>query len=484
MSEGFSRRCFLASAGAYAATAFLDIKSYADAPLETTGKSATKLQAVTRTLEIHGKAATVMGVQQPDGTQGLVANVNQPFQVLLENKLSVPTAIHWHGLHPPNNQDGVPGVTQPVIRPDSSVLYNFPLKPAGTHWMHSHQGLQEAFLLSAPLIVHDPIDRTRDEQEIVVFFGDFSFTPPKEIYAKLRTPKKTPMPGMSGKAGAMKMGMGKPDANDWNYDAYLANDRTLNDPAVVQVDKGGRVRLRIINGSSGTNFFVDLGSLDGEVIATDGMAVHPLRVQRFPLAIAQRIDVRVQLPREGGCFPIMALREGATEQAGVILATKGASIQKLPVAASVPAGLLDLSLESRLAAADPLTAKAVDQVHVLRLQGDMARYAWLINGQSFDVSNPGTQTPQVKVKPGQRVAIKFVNDTGMSHPMHLHGHSFQVIDLNGRALNGALRDTVLVTPRTSVTVAFDANNPGLWYVHCHVLWHLAAGMATLVQYDA
>ena len=494
MSQEFSRRCFLASAGGYAATALFDSRGYADAlqkaPLETPEKSATKLQAVSRTLEINGKAATVMGVQQPDGKQGLVANVNQPFRVLLENKLSVPTAIHWHGLHPPNNQDGVPGVTQPVIRPDSSVLYDFPLKPAGTHWMHSHQGLQEAFLLSAPLIVHDPNDRARDEQEIVVFLGDFSFTPPKEIYAKLRTPKKTPMAGMNGKTsgskgtGAMKMGMGKPDANDWNYDAYLANDRTLNDPAVVHVEKGGRVRLRIINGSSGTNFLVDLGSLDGELIATDGMAVHPVRGRRFPLAIAQRIDLRIQLPREGGGFPILALREGAPEQTGIFLATKSASIQKLPVAASAPAGLLDLCLESRLAAADPLTAKAVDQVHVLRLQGDMARYAWLINGESFDVSNPGTQTPQVKVKPGQRVAIKFVNETGMSHPMHLHGHSFQVIDINGRALNGALRDTVLVTPRTSVTVAFDANNPGLWYVHCHVLWHLAAGMATLVQYEA
>jgi FtsP/CotA-like multicopper oxidase with cupredoxin domain len=182
-----------------------------------------------------------MGVQQSNGTQGLTANVNQPFRVQLENKLSVPTAIHWHGLHPPNNQDGVPGVTQPVIRPDSSVLYDFPLKPAGTHWMHSHQGLQEA-LLAAPLIVHDVNDRARDEQEIVVFLGDFSFMPPKEVYAKLRAPKKMPM-------AAMKTGMGKPDANDWNYDAYLANYRTLNDPAVVHVEKGGKQRLRITNGS-------------------------------------------------------------------------------------------------------------------------------------------------------------------------------------------------------------------------------------------
>ena len=119
------------------------------------------------------------------------------------------------------------------------------------------------------------------------------------------------------------MAMGKPDANDVDYDAYLINDRTLLDPDVVQVEKNGRVRLRIINGSSGTNFFVSLGDLQGELIATDGMPVAPVSGSRFPLAIAQRIDVRVQLPGEGA-FPILAHREGATEQAGLILATRGA----------------------------------------------------------------------------------------------------------------------------------------------------------------
>jgi FtsP/CotA-like multicopper oxidase with cupredoxin domain len=90
----------------------------------------------------------------------------------------------------------------------------------------------------------------------------------------------------------------------------------------------------------------------------------------------------------------------------------------------------------------------------------------------------------VQVKQGQRVAMKFINETMMSHPMHFHGHSFQVIEINGKPLNGPVRDTVLVTPKSSVTVVFGANNPGTWYVHCHVLWHLAAGMATLVQYEA
>jgi FtsP/CotA-like multicopper oxidase with cupredoxin domain len=438
-----------------------------------------------RTIEVNGKAARLMGLEQSVGKQGLSFLVNQPFDVLLENKLAVPTAIHWHGLHPPNNQDGVPGLTQPAIAPNSSFQYAFPVQPAGTHWMHSHEGLQEAFLLSAPLVVHDPSDKSADEQEVILFLGDFSFTPPREIYANLRKPSAQAMPmgeGRSREDTSKAMAMNKRDANDVNYDAYIANDRTLADPDVVRVEKNGRVRLRIINGSSGTNFFVSLGDLRGELIATDGMPVKPVGGSYFPLAIAQRIDLRFQLPREGA-FPILALRENATEQTGIILATPGAPIKKLPTKNVSSAGLLTLDTESQLVAGDSLAPKPIDRSFDLRLGGDMARYAWTINGAAFDTADPRNQKAQVMVKRGQRIALNFINETGMPHPMHLHGHSFQVVGINGKPLNGALRDTVLVPPKTSVTVAFDANNPGTWYVHCHVLWHLAAGMATLVQYE-
>ena len=295
-----------------------------------------------RTLQINGRAATLMGLEQTGGKQGLSLVVNQPFDVLLENKLPVPTAIHWHGLHPPNNQDGVPGLTQPPVAPNASYRYNFPVKPAGTHWMHSHLGLQEAFLLSAPLIVHGPSHKEVDEQEIVLFLGDFSFTPPTEIYAKLRKPAAKAM-AMSGSMaqGKSAMAMGKPDVSDVNYDAYLANDRTLADPEVLRVEKNARVRLRIINGSSGTNFLISLGELKGELIATDGMAVQALSGSHFPLAIAQRIDVRVKLPQEGS-FPILAFREGATEQTGIILATPNASIRKLPVKNAAAGRIVEL----------------------------------------------------------------------------------------------------------------------------------------------
>ncbi|HSY13007.1 MAG TPA: multicopper oxidase family protein [Verrucomicrobiae bacterium] len=481
MTAILSRRNFLASAGMGVGGLVLNRAPYARAfdlfDEAQPGPKPITLQATTRTLDINGKAATVMGLLQPNGTQGIESVVDTPFRVNLENKLTVPTAIHWHGLHPPNNEDGVPGVTQPPIRPNASVLYDFPLVPAGTHWMHSHQGLQEASLLAAPLIVHEKGDESLDEQQIVIMLGDFSFMNPDEIFAKLRAGAKKAAPM------AMKMGA-KPDANDWNYDAYLANDRTLNDPEVVKVEKSGRVRLRIINGSSGTNYFVDLGSLTGELIATDGMPIEPIRASRFPLAIAQRIDVRIQIPAEGGAFPILGLRELSREQTGIILTTPGATVSRLLVQAADATGLLTLDQEKRMVARHPLEPRSDQRSYVLTLGGNMAAYSWTIDGISFNVNDPQSEKAGVMVKQGERAVVKFVNETPMSHPMHLHGHAFQVIDINGQAINGAVRDTLLVTGKSSVTIAFDANNPGLWYLHCHVLWHLAAGMATLVQYEA
>ena len=477
-----SRRGFLASAAAGIGGLALKTAPYAHAlnllDQAQPGPQPITLQAVMRTLEIDGKAASVMGLLQPNGKQGIESVVDSPFRVNLQNKLTVPTGIHWHGLHPPNNEDGVPYVTQLPIQPNASALYDFPLVPSGTHWMHSHFGLQEASLLAAPLIVYERDQQSLDEQQIIIMLGDYSFMKPEEIYAKLRSGagKKPVAPA------AMKMD--KPDANDWNYDAYLANDRTLHDPEVIKVEKSARVRLRIINGSSGTNYFVDLGNLQGELIATDGMPIQPVRGNRFPIAIAQRIDVRVQIPANGGAFPILGLRELSRQQTGVILATAGAAIERIPVEASTPTGLLTLDQEKTYVAIHPLSPHAADQTSVLRLGGNMSTYNWTINNVAINIYDPLATKPGVLVKYGDRVVIKFINDTPMSHPMHLHGHSFQVIDINGQPISGAMRDTVLVTGKSSVSIAFDANNPGLWYLHCHVLWHLAAGMATLLQYQA
>jgi FtsP/CotA-like multicopper oxidase with cupredoxin domain len=277
---------------------------------------ATILQLQQRSLEVNGKPASVYGIRQPNGTFGITTKVGERFRVRVENQIGAPSLIHWHGMTPPWQQDGVPEISAPPIPPGGSADYDFPLRFGGTFWMHSHEGFQEQLLMTAPLIIHD--DRNQPgEQEIVLMLHDFSFTPPEEIYAALRKPKKmaamggmgggmSGMGGMGGKPSSSMAMPGKPgasaapDLNDVTYDAFLANERTLADPELVKVEPGGRVLLRVINGSAMSNFHLDLGALSGELIAVDGFRVKPMNARRFPLAVAQRLDIRLAVPRCGG----------------------------------------------------------------------------------------------------------------------------------------------------------------------------------------
>lgn len=488
------------------------------------------LGIVSRVIEVNGKPAKVFGIVQPNGAHGLVTEAGRRFQVSLANKTDVQALIHWHGLTPPSAQDGVPGLSQPALDPDRSYKYDFPLTRPGTNWMHSHVGFQEQQMMAAPLIVRDPAEAGLDEQEVVVLFHDFTFRDPEEIYAKLiagmdhgaqdatsdrqsssgqtaagqamapaqRMPLQAPMamdhaamghgmpmarsaPSQSSSSGgqaAMKHGAaGTIDLNDVEFDAYLANDRTLADPEVVRVEPGGQVRLRLINGAAATNFLLDLGSLSGELIAVDGVPIAPLRGQRFEFAIAQRLDIRLRLPRGQGTYPVLAIREGDSARTGIVLATRNARIARLPDQARSPVAAVGLDLERRLSAATPLPRKPADRIIQLNLSGAMASYSWTLNGERF-----GEHTP-LAVRQGERVEITMQNATEMSHPMHLHGHHFQVVAIDGKRFVGAVRDTVLVPVNGSVTIAFDADNPGHWAFHCHNLYHMAAGMMTSVKYE-
>jgi FtsP/CotA-like multicopper oxidase with cupredoxin domain len=275
--------------------------------------------------------------------------------------------------------------------------------------------------------------------------------------------------------GAVDNGGGAADLNDVAYDAYLANDRTLRDPEVFTVERSGRVHLRLINGATATAFWIDLGGLEGDVIAVDGNPVAPVRLRRFPIAQGQRVDVLMTLAGSGA-FPILAQREGDAAQTGFILATPGAAIAKLGDTAHHAAAPADNSLEAQLKATTPLQERPADVTHRLGLTGSMIPYQWSFDGRTWKDHVP------LAVKAGQRVVLEVVNRSMMAHPMHLHGHHFQVVALNGAPLSGAMRDTVLVPVDGAVTLAFDADNPGRWLFHCHNLFHMATGMMTEVAY--
>jgi FtsP/CotA-like multicopper oxidase with cupredoxin domain len=475
-----NRRDFLTAALAGAATIALPIhRAFAAAP--------SPLTIGTRTLDVNGRAATVHSLLGPDGKPGLTLDAGGDFVVLLRNGLSEETMIHWHGLTPPWDQDGVPGQPTPILAAGGERTYRFPVGGGGTHWMHAHT-LQEQNLLAAPLIVRTAEDRAADEQEVVVLLHDFSFTPAAELLAKLQGGAGAASHGAmaamdhgSMDMGGMTMpgmdhgatgGMGAMDLNDIEYDAYLANDRTLDDPEVLSVEKSGVVRLRIINGATSTAFVIDLGAIEGDLIAVDGQTVIPIRGRLFPMTMGQRIDVRLRIPAAGGAFPVLALREGAPERTGIVLATAGAAVPRLSTAGDAAGPVLGAEFEMGLRAAAPLAARTPDRSAMVHLAGDMATYRWGMTG-----------VEGLKVHKGQRVEIAMMNMSMMVHPIHLHGHRFQVVAVDGQRFAGAVRDTVLVPPMRSVTIAVEADNPGRWAFHCHHLYHMAAGMMATFAYE-
>lgn len=481
--RALSRRRVLAGTMALATGAPLSYHLPASAAAPTK-----RLLIEPRTIEVLGRAASVLGLRQPDGTTGIVLEPGERFAVELENRLREETIIHWHGQTPPYPLDGVVDQNNPSLRPGEVRRYEFAAR-SGTHWMHSHLGLQEQLLLAAPLIVRSPDDAAAGLQEATILLADFTFRDPAEILAELQRgatkrgaagpegamPPHASMPGMSEGPGSG----GEPlDLNDVDYDAFLANDRTLEDPDVIRVDAGTRVRLRLINGATTSAFQLDLGWLAGTLVAVDGNPAAVQGEQRLALAPAQRLDVLIAIPQGGGSYPILAQREGDTARTGVILATRGAQIAKVASRATAPAPALDNLLESHLAAVTVPPQREADVTHRIRLTGDMARYVWSIDDRVWGEHRP------LPVRMGQRVAIEMRNETLMAHPMHLHGHHFQVVAINGRRLQGAVRDTVLVLPRSSVTVTFDADNPGRWFLHCHNLLHRDVGMQTEVTYAA
>jgi FtsP/CotA-like multicopper oxidase with cupredoxin domain len=338
-----------------------------------------------------------------------------------------------------------------------------------------------------------------------MFLHDFSFKPPQEVMEEIAgghdetaapqsgtTPQsgmnhamtggmkmdpgmmgQAGMPGMDGMPDMSKMAAMAMDLNDYDWDAYLANDRTLSDPEVVAVDKGGRVRLRIINASAATVFWIDTGALPARLVAVDGQGIEPIAGTRFGIAMAQRLDLDLDLAG-AGAWPILALREGARDRTGLILATPGAEVARLAPMGEAPAPAFDTDLaqESRLVARAPLAVRAPDRSHMVMLGGTMQPYLWTIDGRTWADHLP------LQARSGERVEIMFHNMSMMAHPMHLHGHSFQVVGLNGRRIAGARRDTVLVPPMMSVTVALDAGEAARWMLHCHHMPHLQTGMMT------
>ena len=358
--------------------------------------------------------------------------------------------------------------------------------------MHSHFELQEQLLASAPFIIYPP--NYNKDNDVVIMLQDFSFTPAKQILAKL-TGVKTPaphsmqpqndkattmqdMPGMDmsdmNKMSKHDMQHGAMDLNDVKYDAFLTNYHTPQSPDIHHVKAGTKMHLRFINGAASSNFWLNLGKLQGTLIAVDGNNIKPIAGNEFQISIGQRLDIEVTIPKSGGDFPILAQVEGLRNQTGMVLTSNKETNRIAPLAKKAAPALnytQELQLSPAIAESAPVISKAIDVV----INGNMAKYSWTINNQKWPNVTP------IELDYGKTYQLNFINKSMMAHPMHLHGYVFHVVEVNGKKIDGALQDTVLVQPNSTVKVIVTANHNGKWLLHCHNMYHMPTGMMTYIE---
>ncbi|MDX3693746.1 multicopper oxidase family protein [Streptomyces europaeiscabiei] len=436
----------------------------------------------------------------------------------LPNKTA--TSIHWHGLALRNDMDGVPPATQTAVRAGSTFTYKFIADAPGTYFFHPHVGVQLDRGLYAPLIVEDPKESLAYDDEWVVLLDDWVdgvTGTPDEVFAEVgqgmggmgghsmgesSSPSPSGMEGHDmGDVGGRDMGdsespsasnspsggmsmkfmlMGAEsdllggDAGDVRYPHHLINGRVATDPHVYAGRPGKKVRLRIINAGGDTAYRVALGGHKLTITHTDGFPVEHQEVDALLVGMGERYDVLVTLG--DGVFPLVALAEGKNASGLAVVRTSSGSAPKATVRPKELDGVIMTA--SRLRATDDVRLKSAktDVTHQIKLTGGMEKYNWAINGTPFDMNDP--EANPILIEEGRRVRLDFVNDTDMWHPMHLHGHTYQL----GAA--GPRKDTSIVLPRKKLSVFFDADNPGQWMLHCHNAYHGEAGMMANVAYQA
>jgi FtsP/CotA-like multicopper oxidase with cupredoxin domain len=410
------------------------------------------------------------------------ATAGDLLRVTLDNQLPAETTIHWHGVATANEADGVPDLTQDPVAPGATFEYRFRVPDPGTYFFHPHVGVQLDRGLYAPLVVDDPGDPGDHDLEWVVVLDDWldgTGRTPDDVLERLTAESGSSSSGMGGMdmgsgMGGMDMGSGMGgsgvfgDAGDIAHPYHLVNGRVASAPRTLTGKPGQRVRIRVVNAASDTVFAVALGGHRLDVTHTDGYPVRRQTTGAFYVGMGERYDVEATL--EDGVFPLVAQPVGKAGLARALVRTGSGSAPPASVLPDELAGSVLLGSRLQPANRAKLAARSTDTGLRVVLNGQMSPYRWGINGAPF----PDNDT--LRVAAGDRVRVQVTNMTMMSHPLHLHGHTFAV------AGSGLRKDTLMLRPMESQVLDFDADNPGRWAVHCHNTYHAMAGMMAELRY--
>lgn len=474
-------------------------------------------------------------------------------EIHVHNLLKEGTSIHWHGVYLPNKEDGVPYLTQMPIEPNTTHIYRFPVIQNGTHWYHSHSGLQEQIGMYGSLNLKkrkdDPTFRKGidDLPSVPIVLSEWTDYNPENVHRMLHNAtdwfaiKKgtTQSYAEAIKAGHFKTKLTNEwkrmlamDVSDVYYDKFLING--TSESQLTQFKAGDKVRLQISNGGASSYFWLTYAGGKITVVASDGNDVEPVEVDRLIIGVSETYDVIVTVKDPNTSYEFLVTPEDRTKSASVYI---GAGIKQLvsPLPKlkyfegmkmmndmmKMDGSLDDMGMDMSLQQMDMNTVmypeisgdkqdkkmkKGVDMdkmdhsqhgasnpdivtlnyamlksptkttlpqnatVREIRfeLTGNMNRYVWSMDNRVLSESD------KILIKKGEIVRITMFNNSMMRHPMHLHGHDFRVI--NGHGDYAPLKNVLDIMPMETDVIEFEANLEGDWFFHCHILYHMMAGM--------
>lgn len=475
-----------------------------------------------------GKKANAIAINGTIPAPTLEFTEGDTAEIYVHNLMHMETSIHWHGLILHNYQDGVPYLTTAPIKAHSTLVYSFPIVQNGTYWYHSHSMLQEQSGMYGAFIIHKKNEA--GQKQYTVLLSDWTNEKPEQIerslhyatdwYAIKKGATQNYLQAIKEKHFITKVSnewkrMLAMDVSDVYYDLFTTNGKKQD--AFMDIKGGDKVRLRIINGSSSTYFWLHYAGGKIAVVANDGKDVEPVEVDRMIVGVSETYDVEVTIPADGS-YEFMATSEDRTRSTSLWLGRGDQhAAQPLPRLKyfegmnmmndmmNTDGTMNDMGMNMSLQQMDMNTVmypeivdsnKAITALNYAMLRspekttlpdgpvremrfeltGNMNRYVWTINNKTV------SETDKILIRKGENIRITIYNNSMMRHPMHLHGHFFRV--LNGQGEYSPLKTVLDIMPMETDTIEFHAaEESGDWYFHCHILYHMMAGMGRIFTYE-
>lgn len=494
------------------------------------------------TVSFAGKTRKALAINGSIPAPTLYFTEGDSAVIHVHNFLNKSTSVHWHGILLPNEQDGVPYVTTAPIKKQTTHTFRFAITHAGTYWYHSHTELQEQAGLYGAIVIY-PKDYQPTIKEKVLVLSDWTNERPKEVLRSLK--RETDWYAIQknsvqswGEATLKGFFVDKlkqewrrmlpMDIADVYYHHFLANGKTA--VAFEQLKAGDKIKLRIINGSASSYFYLDYAGGDIEVVAADGIEVVPVTTSQLLIATAETYDVILTIPQDMQ-YELQITAQDISGSASVWLGTgmkmpaenlppleyfammrnmnhmhhEKVPSHKMPQEemkqdstthssmnhekhALQQKGMnmgrhnMDRNKEKgwdydQLKALQPTTLPEDRPWREVELYatGNMNRYVWSFNNK------PLSRETKIPIKKGENVRFIIHNNTMMSHPLHLHGHFFRLV--NEQGAYSPWKHTFNITPMQTRVIEFKANEEKDWFFHCHVLYHMMSGMARVISYE-